>query len=41
VSSGVAVVIKYFTNLGIDLNYPYLNPNSIDDYDVLLGGAFD
>lgn len=41
IDAKVSEVIKYFTNLGIDLNYPYLNPNCIDDYDVLLGGAFD
>jgi len=33
-------VIKYFAKLGIDLNRAYINPNSVDDYDILLSGAF-
>jgi hypothetical protein len=34
-------VIKYFADLGININTAYLNPNSVDDYDDLLKGAFD
>jgi hypothetical protein len=37
----VSQVMKYFFSLGIDLNRAYLNPNSVDDYDVLLKGAFN
>ena len=31
----------YFKTLDIDLGRPYLNSSSIDDYDILLEGAFD
>ena len=37
----VLEVNRYFASLGIDFDRAYLNPNSVDDYDVLLRGAFD
>jgi HopA1 effector protein family len=36
----VSEIIQYFAGSGIDINHAYLNPNSVDDYDVLLRGEF-
>jgi hypothetical protein len=36
----VSEIVKHYASLGIDLSRAYLNPNSLDDYDDILTGAF-
>jgi HopA1 effector protein family len=36
IGEGVAHIASYFGHLGINLDKPYLNPHSSDDYDIIL-----
>jgi hypothetical protein len=36
----VMEVKRYFKNSGIDIDRPYLNPGSIDNYDAVFDGVF-
>jgi type III HopA1-like effector protein len=40
-AEGIECVRRYFKSLALDLDQPYLNASSEDEYDLLLKGAFE